>query len=214
MTRSPRRSSRTTIANLLASNTARPARSAEFLSLEPRVFLSVGGVDLHDDDGDHEDEPHGTPGLRMDQLTPGQRKKLKLAAAEMQAGATSGAAVPVTGGVPLLSSNPAARAKIYLDFDGDAARAWGSYSVPATPAYDADGNTGSFSDAELGHIHEIWARVAEKYSPFNVDVTTVNPGALTDKLAMKIVIGGNGAWFGAVVVPVDRLRASLKQTRG
>src|SRR5688500_2715852 len=165
MTRSPRcRPGRAMIQDRLASLApASSAAAAELLPLEPRVFLSAAGLDV-----DHHDEslPHGTPGLRMDQLTLGQRRKLKLAAAEMQAGTTSRAAVPVAGGVPLLSSNPAARAKIYLDFDGDAARLWGSYSVPAIPAYDADGNTSSFSDAEQAYIHEIWARVAEKFSPF------------------------------------------------
>src|SRR2546427_10732730 len=81
--------------------------------------------------------------------------------------------VPVMGGVPLLSSDPSATVKVYLDFDGDAATTWNGFSVPATPAYDLDGDPTSFNDTELSNIRQIWARVAEKFSPFNVDVTTI-----------------------------------------
>jgi len=81
---------------------------------------------------------------------------------------TVAGAVGVSGGVPALSSNPSATAKLYIDFNGAAAQSWGSFSVPATPAYDQDGDATTFSDAELASIKEIWARVAEKYSPFNL----------------------------------------------
>jgi hypothetical protein len=107
--------------------------------------------------------------------------------------------IPVAGGVPLLSSNPAATAKLYLDFDGDKAAAWNTYSVPSTPAYDVDGDVTAFNDAELANIRQIWARVAEKFSPFNLDVTTVDPGAFADKLALHVVIGGNSSWTGYMI---------------
>src|SRR4051812_42441379 len=48
--------------------------------------------------------------------------------------------VPVSTGVPVLSSNPSARAKLYLDFNGAAATTWAGFNVPATPAYDTDGD--------------------------------------------------------------------------
>lgn len=99
--------------------------------------------------------------------------------------------------VPILHSNSGATAKLYLDFVGAAANTWGSYSVPATPAYDTDGDATTFSPTELSNIQQIWARVAEKYSPFNLDVTTQDPGTYPDKVAQRIVIGGNGSWFGA-----------------
>src|SRR3954470_19548494 len=54
--------------------------------------------------------------------------------------------------VPLLHSRSSATAKLYLDFDGDVASTWSSYSVPATPAYDVDGDASSFSDQELANI--------------------------------------------------------------
>jgi hypothetical protein len=40
--------------------------------------------------------------------------------------------------------------------------------------------------------------VAEKFSPFDINVTTVNPGMLVDGKSMKVVIGGDGAWSGQV----------------
>ena len=100
-------------------------------------------------------------------------------------------------GVPALSSNPSASVKLYIDFDGDYTSSWGAYSPGQTPAYDMDGNPSSFSDAERAAMWEIWARVAEKFSPFNVDVTTIDPGTYADKSAFRVVVGGTGAWTGA-----------------
>jgi hypothetical protein len=74
---------------------------------------------------------------------------------------------------------------------------WGSYSVPTTPAYDTDGDPTTFSPAELANINEIFQRVAEKYSPFNINVTTVDPGNYNNKAAQRVVIGGAGAWLGS-----------------
>lgn len=109
---------------------------------------------------------------------------------------------PMAGTVPLsavpqLSSRPQATAKLYLHFIGEPAQAWGGYNVPATPAFSTDGDATTFSAGDLAAIDEIWARVAEKYSPFNIDVTTVNPGQFVDQQALKVVIGGNGSWFGS-----------------
>lgn len=103
--------------------------------------------------------------------------------------------VPLTS-IPQLNSLPSASAKLYLDFDGAVAMSWGSYSVTETPAYDVDGDATTFSDVELSNIQQIWARVAEKYSPYNINVTTVDPGTYADKVATRVVIGGSGAWTG------------------
>src|SRR5881394_3003019 len=97
---------------------------------------------------------------------------------------------------PQLSSHPSSTVKLYLDFVGAPAQQWGSYTTTATPAYDTDGDPTSFSDTELGQVHEIWARVAEKYSPFNLDVTTVDPGIYPYYQVARVVIGGDGAWAG------------------
>ena len=99
--------------------------------------------------------------------------------------------------VPALNSRSTASAKLYLDFDGDVTANWGSSQPGTTPAYDTDNNPLTFSDGEIAAIREIFARVAEKFSPFHLNVTTVNPGTFADRLAGKVVIGGNGSWFGS-----------------
>jgi len=96
---------------------------------------------------------------------------------------------------PALSSYPQAAVKLYLNFTGAPTQPWGSYTASA-PAYDTDGDPNSFSSTELGQIREVWARVAEKYSPFNVDVTTVKPADLSIYHTAQMVIGGDGAWSG------------------
>jgi hypothetical protein len=111
-------------------------------------------------------------------------------------GSVAAATSPLSA-IPVLNSRPNATAKLYLDFDGDTTQNWGSYRPGTTPAYDQDGDPTTFSEAELASIREIFNRVAEKYSPFNINVTTVNPGTLTDKVSAKVVFGGAGAWLGS-----------------
>ena len=165
-------------------NSARLA-AVEFLSLESRRLMHVDP-----NDPNHVDElPNdlGTfPIITADPTT--------------GSGGTTGSGVAASSplsAVPALSSRPSAYAKIYLDFTGDTTSTWGSYHPGTTPAYDTDGDATTFSDAELASIREIFNRVAEKYSPFNVDVTTTNPGNLNDRQTLKVVIGGDGAWLGA-----------------
>ena len=102
-----------------------------------------------------------------------------------RAGYTPGsAAVTATSTYPgafLLHSNPGATKRIFLDFDGHTTTGtnWNIDLVIAkiiSPAYDIDNNTSSFSVTELANIREIWERVSEDYLPFNVDVTTEDPG--------------------------------------
>ena len=110
--------------------------------------------------------------------------------------------------IPALSSLPGATATFYLDFHGESAQPWGWSSAPATPAYDTDGDPSTYSAQELTNVQQIWSRVSEAFSPFNVNVTTVDPGnwnldgqATTVPGAaannqLRVVIGGNGAWIG------------------
>jgi hypothetical protein len=100
--------------------------------------------------------------------------------------------------VPQLSSHPSSTVKLYLDFSGAPAQPWGSFNTTDTPAYDTDGDATTFSETELAQINEVWARVAEKYSPFNIDVTTVDPGNYPYFQVARMVIGGDGAWSGNV----------------
>ena len=83
--------------------------------------------------------------------------------------------------VPAFSSLAGANHTIYLDFDGQSVSgtSWNSYynqtTLNAQP-YDIDGNSASFSATELARIEEAWKRTAEDYRPFNINVTTVDPG--------------------------------------
>ncbi|MGF1479153.1 MAG: Calx-beta domain-containing protein [Cyanophyceae cyanobacterium] len=118
----------------------------------------------------------------------------------------SGSAVEVSqalAALPLLSSNPNADAKIYLDFNGHVTSNtyWNSKYKDGqdftTPAYDTDSDTSTFSSSELGRIEKIWQRVAEDYAPFNVDITTIDPGDFSAKSGLRVVIGGSSkSWFG------------------
>jgi hypothetical protein len=109
------------------------------------------------------------------------------------------ATFPLTS-VPTLDSLPGATDKIYLDFVGAPAMNWGGYSVPATPAYDIDGDPTTFSSTELANITQIWSIVAEKYAPFDIDVTTVDPSPTTHTYPHLqdawIIIGGTNSWVG------------------
>jgi hypothetical protein len=80
----------------------------------------------------------------------------------------------------VLSSRPGAARTIYLDFDGHtlSGTAWNGsmggdcYAEP----FDADGTPASFSDAERNIVISVWRRVSEDYAPFDVNVTTMDPG--------------------------------------
>src|SRR5205085_11537860 len=107
------------------------------------------------------------------------------------------ASVPVSS-VPQYSSNSGATAKLFLDFNGHFEASWGSFANASTPAYDTDGDTSTFSDTELSNIFQIWAAVAEDYAPFNIDVTTIDPGNLNNQVVACIAIGGsNSDWYGS-----------------
>lgn len=111
----------------------------------------------------------------------------------------------------LLHSNPGADQTIYLDFDGHitSGTIWNSNfnggADIVTPAYDTDGNA-AFSNAELERIQQIWQRTSEDFIPFDVDVTTEDPGSAAlaksgggdSQWGIRVVIGGSSYdWFGA-----------------
>ena len=104
-----------------------------------------------------------------------------------------------------LSSRASARQTIYLDFDGQTTddRGWSGQPFD-TPAFDSNYSSDTpFTQTEIDQIYEIWARVAEDFSPFDVNVTTVEPTQAelsrtspTDtEHGVRIVIGGNGNWL-------------------
>jgi len=136
---------------------------------------------------------HGQPsGLVGDQIAE------KLLSAGATSTATSSSLYPLTD-IPILHSNPSAQVKLYLDFDGHVE------PDKTTPVYDIDDDSTTFNDAELGFIHMAWAKASEDYAPFNIDVTTVEPPELAEGvpesvangIALRVAIGGDGAWTGA-----------------
>lgn len=116
---------------------------------------------------------------------------------------TSVAPATMSGAVPALSSRPAATAKLFLDFDGRFEASWNGRGSITTPAFDLDGNPSQFNSTELAAIAEIWKRVAEDYAPFHLDVTTVDPGHLSERVVAVIAIGGHYSdWFGSATAGV------------
>jgi hypothetical protein len=100
-----------------------------------------------------------------------------------------------------LSSRPSASRKIYLNFLGGtvSGTAWNSQVGTFTnPAYDRDGDPTTFSDAERRDIVAIWRAVAEDYSPFDVDVTTIRPLSFAGNL--HVMVGGAGSWYSSQLV--------------
>ncbi|MAT13663.1 MAG: hypothetical protein CMJ46_00105, partial [Planctomyces sp.] len=114
-----------------------------------------------------------------------------------------------------LHSNPGSNHTIYLDFDGHTTSGtdWNTFAGMDTivsPAYDFDDNPQAFSEEELIEIIKIWARVAEDFAPFNVNVTTELPqdiedlrkvntveGEIDQRWGVRVVIGDDGMNTGA-----------------
>jgi len=115
----------------------------------------------------------------------------------------------VSGGVHNLAqtfslhSNPSAKHVVYLDFDGHTnGNVFGSsWDNLASPAWDFSKNGPSFTDAEKQIIAKVWARVAEDFAPFDVNVTTQDPN--TEALRKS---GANDERWGirVVITPDDR----------
>ena len=106
----------------------------------------------------------------------------RLAYRDLLAERSDPASMPRTAAFPLsqsflLESRPGSQRTIFLDFDG--ATGFGSYwesSTGAVDGYSLDSDP-AFSDQELAVVQEVWLRVAEDYAPFDVNVTTKDPGA-------------------------------------
>ncbi len=168
---------------------------------------------MHSDGNDHDHLPPGIAGIEQTHWiegTPFQFIADPLPADEAGTDETSAQA---TGSLYPLDSIPALHSEVYASrealsrFRRPLRSPGGSFSNVTTPVFDRDGDPTTFSDAELESIYDIWSRVVEDFSPFNVDVTTVEPPELApgvpetaaNGVAMRISIGGDGSWYGAVV---------------
>ncbi|MCR6656840.1 MAG: putative Ig domain-containing protein [Opitutus sp.] len=104
---------------------------------------------------------------------------------------TGAAAVPIAK-PPVKHSLKGSKNVLYLDFNGHVitGTAWnenyGAATYKAKP-YDTDGDPTKFSDAEQAEIIEIWSRVAEDFSPFDVDVTTEEPATFGPTVARAVI---------------------------
>lgn len=88
--------------------------------------------------------------------------------------------------VPSFSSLPGAADTLHIDFDGHSGNdAWGTYTAAA---YDLNGSVAEFTPAERLAMRNTWATIAEDYSPFQLNVTTVAPPSLADGVAFKMVV--------------------------
>lgn len=96
-----------------------------------------------------------------------------------------------------LHSRPTATKVIFLDFDGNTTTdPWSSTPIVTTP-YDIDSNPATFSAQEQANIIEIWQRVSECYSIYDVDVTTeaptiadlINTGGGDTRWGMRVLFG-------------------------
>ncbi|MGW1344801.1 M12 family metallo-peptidase [Kribbella sp. NPDC002412] len=92
------------------------------------------------------------------------------------------AVAAATGPAFELHSKPGSNRVIYLDFTGHTitGTAWNTNGKPSTvnvTPYDTNGSPSTWSTAEQDVVRDVWARVAEDYAPFDVDVTTQEPAA-------------------------------------
>lgn len=105
-----------------------------------------------------------------------------------------------------LHSLPSATKTIYLDFNGQtvSGTVWNDQVGGASftlAAYSFEGDTTSFTNNELERIQNIWARVAEDFAPFNVNVSTEEPpledlkntGGTDDRWGVRVIVGGTFA---------------------
>ncbi|MFB6723488.1 pre-peptidase C-terminal domain-containing protein [Kribbella sp. NPDC056345] len=111
---------------------------------------------------------------REPQLTPAQKSE------EASPRWATESVEAATGPAFELHSKPGSNRVIYLDFDGHTitGTAWNTGGKPATvnvSAYDTDGDPANYSTAEQDVVRDVWARVAEDYASFDVDVTTQAP---------------------------------------
>jgi hypothetical protein len=104
----------------------------------------------------------------------------------------------------LLHSRPTATKTIYLDFDGF--RASGTFwnigrgrDPIISPAWDPANNGAEFTNGELLEIQQVWQLVSADFSPFDVNVTTEDPG----EEALVNTGGADDRWGNRVVFTPD-----------
>jgi hypothetical protein len=149
----------------------------------------------HDADHGGDDSHHDGVELGTYPMIDEHRRISTASGSTSETTTATGATYPLSS-IPVLNSLLGAAASLYLDFDGHYEASWGAYSNITQPAFDQDGDPTTFSDGELATIQTIWRYVAEDYSPFKVNVTTVQPASFANGVALRVSIGGDGSWIG------------------
>lgn len=104
-----------------------------------------------------------------------------------------------------LHSNPTSTKKVYLDFNGQTVSgtgwntSWNGGNAFTHLAWSIDTDRTTFSAVERDKIIKMWRMVAEDFAPFNVDVTTEDPG-----VAGLTYSGGSDTTWGvrAIIGPI------------
>ncbi|MCW2753317.1 MAG: hypothetical protein JWQ32_728 [Marmoricola sp.] len=131
----------------------------------------------------HDQTAHLDHTGHMFYVEPAPTAPVKSAGPQRAQSSTAGSNVSV---VPALSSRPSSTHKIFLDFNGttvSSGSAWagtGAGHVPGgtvVTGFSLDGDPTTYTPAEVSYIQTVWKIVSEKYSPYDVDVTTIDPGA-------------------------------------
>ncbi|MBX7105933.1 MAG: DVUA0089 family protein [Gemmataceae bacterium] len=100
----------------------------------------------------------------------------------------------VAPNAPALSSLPGAPFVVLCDFDGASATdSWGNYV--AAP-FDLDGSSGTFSAEERLAVNRIFRIVAEDFSAFRVNVTTVEPASPQPAMVRVVFTSSSGLIVG------------------
>lgn len=181
-------------------------------------FYYLNDIDPHDHAHDHDHAAAESGSLAPE--TNGSRAALP------SSGGEAAAAVPIAS-PPVRHSRPGSANVLYLDFNGHTITDTSWNSSPGREptyigkVYDTDGDPSSFSDEEQADIIEIWERVAEDFSPFDVNVTTEEPDVFTSTTGRALItenVDANGNFMpssdGGGVAQLDVFGDSDYHTRG
>lgn len=91
--------------------------------------------------------------------------------------------------VPVFDSRSGLTDTLYLDFDGHAATdTWGTYNINP---FDISGSGTEFTPAEKLLMKNVWRMISEDFSPFNINISTSDPGTFNNAEAFRQVIGNS-----------------------
>ena len=188
-------------------------RRIRFQALEPRLLLraNIGSIELaadedigpHDESAeDHSEHDHDDIDSVLDSL-PGVGESA--GAANIGDGSIGAVGqiptalydpnnLPLSAaGLPELESLPNASVAIFLDFDGHGS------NLP----FDVDGDNTTFNSTEQGRIWETWRQVSAFFSPFDANVTTIEPDFANVPTNYELISNSISGGFSYLQFPTD-----------